>query len=145
LKKKRGKRNPKPIFFTPSRRRLPEIFSLLYTQPPGGLYFADPNGSTISFPSPLLPLSLKLNQSSHSAPTLFSFQNRSRNLSPLSHDCYPISFSSTTFSRGAPDFLFLLTQKPSPETSPLTSKGTLPLGQREKPTFHLLKEEPAPI
>jgi hypothetical protein len=54
------------------------------------------------------------------------------NETPLSHDCDPILFSSTTFSRGAPDFLFLLTLKPSPETSPLTSKRTLLLGQREK-------------
>ena len=148
--------NLNPFFF--SRRAAappsPLVLQIFPLQPPaqasnfaaGSTIIFFSQTDTISLPSPLLPLSLKPNQSSHSAPTPFSFQNRSRNRSLLSHDCYPISFSSTTFSWGAPDFLFLLTQKkPSPETSPLTSKGTLPLGQREKPTFHLLKEEPTPI
>jgi len=54
-KKKKGKKNPKPIFFTPRRRRPPENFSLLCTQPPGGLYFADPDGSTIFLPLSAAP------------------------------------------------------------------------------------------
>jgi hypothetical protein len=89
---------------------------------------------------------LKPNQSSHSAPTPFSFQNRSRNRSLLSHDCYPISFSSTTFSWGAPDFLFLLTQKNHLQKPPLSpAKGHYPSAKEKSQPFIFSKKNRPPF
>ncbi|KAI5581738.1 hypothetical protein BDE02_07G037800 [Populus trichocarpa] len=142
IRKNTKKPKPKPIFFFKESRRPPSplVLQIFPLQPPaqasnfaaGSTIIFFSQTDTISLPSPLLPLSLKPNQSSHSAPTPFSFQNRSRNRSLLSHDCYPISFSSTTFIWGAPDFLFLLTQKNHLQKPPLSpAKGHYPRPKRK--------------
>jgi len=50
---------------------------------------------------------------------------------PLSHDRYPIVSSSTTFSRGAPDFLFLLTQKTNQRPPLPPAKAHFPSAKRK--------------